>query len=75
MRARSEDFRPADEVAGIPVGEGDLASGRGHVEDTDTAGLDQIDAFVRSALAEKRLAAVEHAPAALAQHQFALTRR
>ena len=75
MRPCPEDFRAPDEVAGMPVGERDLASRRGRVEDPDAARLDQIDPFVRGALVEHRLAAIEHAAPAVTEHQFAFTRR
>src|SRR5439155_20732187 len=68
MHAALEHFRPADEIADVPIGQRDLAAERGGVEHPDTAALDQPDAVMLAALAEQRLAAVEHFSAALLQH-------
>src|SRR5216683_7743290 len=75
MHAGAEDLGPADEIASMPVGQRDLASRRRLIERADTAGFDEVDAFVNRALIEKRLAAIEDATQAMAQHQFAFPRR
>src|SRR5687767_12393062 len=60
MQALLEHFGAADEIAGVPIGERDLASrGRG-VEYLDAPAFDQIDAILRAALAEELRAAIEH---------------
>jgi hypothetical protein len=69
-----EHFGPADEIADVPIGQRDLASERRGVEHADAAALDQPDAVMLAALAEQRLAAVEHLSAALLQHQLPLAR-
>src|SRR6266568_3190940 len=58
----------ADEVAGVPVSERDLAPRGGGVEYFDAPALDKEDAVLRTALAEQLGAAVEHAPFSGTQH-------
>ena len=71
---RPEDIRPADEVAGVPVGERDLAARGGGVEHPDAPGLDQVDALVRRALREQRLAAIDHLALSVGEHLRLLPR-
>src|SRR5215831_15401096 len=74
MNAGPEDVRTTDEVSGIPIGQRDLASRWRVIKHANPAALDEVDALMRCALAEKRLPAIEHASPAMAQHQFALAR-
>src|SRR6202008_2454740 len=75
VNAGAEHFGPADEVAGMPIGQCYLAPLRRGIKYPDPAALDQIDSIMLGALREQRLAAVEHLAAALLEHQLALAGR
>ena len=63
VASRAEHLGTTDEVAGVPVGQRDLAAGRRGVEDADAAGLDQPDAVVRRFLREQGRTTIEDAAA------------
>src|SRR5216683_2267145 len=75
MDAVLEHFRTADEIAGMPISERDLARQRRGVEDPNPAALDEKYTVVLCALAEKRLTAIEDLAPALLENQLALGRR
>src|SRR5438128_2725732 len=68
MQARSEHLRPADEIALMPVSQGNFAPRRRGIEHPHPALLDQIDAIMRGALREQHLTAADDAPDTLRQH-------
>src|SRR5712671_3405571 len=68
MKSLLEYFRAADEIAGVPIRERDLAARRRRVENLYSSGLDQVDAVLRTALAEQPRAAVQHLALARTHH-------
>ena len=53
VKSLLEYFGTSDEIAGMPIGERDLAARRRGVEDLYSSGLDQVNAVLRAALAEQ----------------------
>ena len=70
-----KDFRPADEVARQPVGQGDLLSRRRGVVAADEAAFDDHDSIVHVALKEQCLAALIGLLPAVALDALARRRR
>jgi hypothetical protein len=68
MDPAPENIRTADEVSGIPVSERELATRGRVIKYTNPAALDEVDALGRRTLAEHRLAAIDHALPAVAEH-------
>src|SRR5262245_9010524 len=60
MDAGVEHVGPADEIAGMPVGERDLTPGGSDVEDTNAAALDEVDAVLLAALRKHLRPAIKY---------------
>src|SRR5690242_16379247 len=71
MHAFAEHLGTPDEIAGMPIGERDLALGRRGVIHADASGLDQENAVIASTLAEQRLAPIKHATPPATNQPFA----